>query len=567
MAEVSQTTEFTDIQQAYVVSQPTIQEWTNNSAFYALYPKYYFSFANRWLRRWLGWYDGYVMGVHDGTGGLLSTRIGTTLVKRLTQQIYGSGLMFEKQDDTVDGTAALDKINYWSRMTNFPNKVQTAIEFAGAGGTCAIKTNVARSKSAGTKSDIWVDIFRADRMYVDIDFKGDVVKGRFLINRFTKAVPNQKEQYFYVVEDRFYACNELGEEKAYAEYKIFQVSGDIANLDVPLQQGRSLGFSELPKDVQKSISEQYGVLKLNERQLLPFTDLGVDVLRFTNFISNLPDMQYGESLLAPIQTYLFMYDYMYSCFNTDLYLGRGRVMVPKWMQKPKSGRAGEEHNWNGGLDSFLYTQYDTIDGEQQKPVPVQFDLRSTDWVTNRNNLLEAMATALGISPSTIASYLSDNTVRTAREVSSEESSTTLYIEAKRELMKYTLNKLIDRVLHYYGIPEDVTIKFSKAGQSNVGVQIDNVTKKLSAGLISKETALKELNGDLTSEQIKTELARIKIDEKEKQQQQQSDLFGQSFNDDEGDFVNEKVNRVGEEAKPELAGVVDRRGTNENQTAD
>ena len=70
-------------------------------------------------------------------------------------------------------------------------------------------------------------------------------------------------------------------------------------------------------------------------------------------------------------------------------------------------------------------------------------------------------------------------------------------------MKYTLNKLIDRVLHYYGIPEDVTIKFSKAGQSNVGVQIDNVTKKLSAGLISKETALKELNGDLTSEQIKT----------------------------------------------------------------
>ena len=233
--------------------------------------------------------------------------------------------------------------------------------------------------------------------------------------------------------------------------KFFQVSGDVSNLDVPLQSGRSLGISELPKEVQKSITEEYGVLELNKKQLLPFKDLGVDVMKFSEFISNLPDLQFGESLLAPIQTYLYLYDYMYSCFNTDLYLGRGRVLTPKWMQRPKGDKPNQQ-NWNSGLDSFLYTQYDAIDGEQQKPLPIQFDLRSQDWVTTRNNLLEGMATAIGLSPSTIASYLADNTVRTAREISSEESSTTLLIETKRDLIKNPINTLIDRVLHYYSFP-------------------------------------------------------------------------------------------------------------------
>jgi len=573
MAEVSQTTNFTDIQQAYVVSQPTIQEWTNNTSFYVLYPKYYFSFANRWLRRWLGWYDGYVLGVHDGTGGLLSTRIGTTLVKRLTQQIYGGGLLFEAQDKGENGKKALEKINSYNRATNFSSKIQMAMEFAGAGGTCAIKANVSKAKKIDLKNDIWYDAFRADRFYADIDFKGEVVRARFLVNKFTNTVPNMKtEEHFYICEDRYYKKEclgelEYGELKPYAEYKVIRVSGDVAMLDVPLQSQRSLGFSELPKEVQNSIKEEYGVLELNKPQLLPFEDLGVDIMRFTNFISNLPDLQFGESLLAPIQTYLFMYDYMYSCFNTDLYLGRGRVMVPKWMQKPRGEKPNQAPNWNAGLDSFLYTQYDTIDGEQQKPLPVQFELRSTDWVTTRNNLLEAMATALGISPSTIASYLSDNTVRTAREISSEESSTTLYIESKRDLMKNVINRCIKRVLRYYGIAEDVTVKFSKAGQTNISVQTENVIKKVGAGVMSLREAIQALNSDWTTEQVDTELIRIQEDKKNQQATQQSELFGNlNYNESDGDFVNETSNSNSEKAKTELAGTDTGRDANQNKTS-
>lgn len=557
MADVSQTTDFTDIQQAYVVSQPTIQEWTNNTAFYVLYPNYYFSFANRWLRRWLGWYDGYVWGVHDGSGGLLSTRIGTTLVKRLTQQIYGGGIMFNSEDTGELAKEALSKINYWSRMTSFASKVQTAIEFAGAGGTCAIKTNAARNKTINMKNDLWVEVFRADRFYADIDYRGNVVKARFLINKFTNAVPNRTEEHFYICEERFFDTNEIGELRPYTIYKIFRVTGDVANLDVPLQSGRSMGFTELPKDVQTAIKEEYGVLRLNEKQLLPFEDLGVDILKFTNVISNLPDLQFGESLLAPIQTYLFQYDYLFSCMNTDMYLGRGRVLVPKWMQKPKGGKPNVEQNWNSGLDSFLYTQYDTIDGEQQKPVPVQFDLRSDEWVKIRNNLLESMATALGISPSTIASYLNDISARTAREISSEESSTTLFVETKRDLMKSVFNKIIERVLRYYGYAQDVSIKFSKAGQTNTSVLIENTKAKYESGLQSLETSVKELNPDMTPEQIEQEIIKIKKDKEESLKNQQSDLFGNlKYDDNDGDFVNEETNTNGENSRTELASTTD-----------
>lgn len=562
--EVSKVTKFTDVQEAYVLSQPTISEWTNNTSFYVLYPKYYYSFANRWLRRWLGWYDGFVQGVHDGSGGLLSTRIGTTLVRRIASQIYGGGLIFEQEDECVNGKDALDKVNYWVRMTNFGTKIKNAIEFATAGGTCAIKTNVSKSKGINEKNDLWIDIFRADRMYLDFDFKGKVVRGRFLVNKYTNTVPSKKECHFYIVEDRYYEKNKLGEMRPYAEYKIFQVTGDVANLDVPLQSGRSLGITELPKDVQRAITEEYGILDLNKKQLLPFTDLGVDVMKYSEFISNLPDLQFGESLLAPIQTYLFMYDYMYSCFNTDLYLGRGRVLVPKWMQKPKGGKPAEQ-NWNNGLDSFMYTQYETINGEQQKPIPVQFDLRAQDWVTTRNNLLEAMSTAIGMSPSTIASYLNDNTIRTAREVSSSESSTTLLVETKRALIIEPINSVIDRMLHYYSFPVDVTAKFSKSGQTNTSLQIEDIINKLNAGLISLESALKELNSDMSSDQIKQELVRIKQDKQEKQDQQQSELFGDmKFNDEDGDFVNEKVDRNSEETKPELASTNTGRNTNKDK---
>ena len=46
--EVSQETQnvFPASQRAYCAGQPILNEWTNHSAFYSIYPSYYFTFAN-----------------------------------------------------------------------------------------------------------------------------------------------------------------------------------------------------------------------------------------------------------------------------------------------------------------------------------------------------------------------------------------------------------------------------------------------------------------------------------------------------------------------------------------
>ena len=64
----------------------------------------------------------------------------------------------------------------------------------------------------------------------------------------------------------------------------------------------------------------------------------------------------------------------------------------------------------------------------------------------------------------------------------------------------------------------------------------NTINKLNAGLISKYSAVKEVNPDLNEEQIQQELERISVDQKEKAKTAQSELFGNvNYNEDEGDF--------------------------------
>ena len=55
--EVSQNVDFPKVLRAYTQNQPILNEWTNHSSFYAIYPRYYFTFANQWLRKWLAWFD------------------------------------------------------------------------------------------------------------------------------------------------------------------------------------------------------------------------------------------------------------------------------------------------------------------------------------------------------------------------------------------------------------------------------------------------------------------------------------------------------------------------------
>lgn len=564
--DVNQTTgdTFSKTQIEYSATQPQITEVTNHSAFYAVYPSYYFTFANRWLRRWLGWFDGYVQGVHGG--GILSTRLATTLVYRLAEQVYGGGLLFSKKNNSPEAEKAVKFISGdFNDRCDFDNQVLKTFVLAGAGGTGYAKTNV------DSDHEIWVDAWRADQCWVNIDFRGKPTRAKFIIATYTKTVPAESgdtERNFYLIEERFYATkkdvrefrksheeqlakktvNPLQEGQPYLKFTAYELTGTINNFTQGTGDGQPRRWEELPDEIKKSIIDAYGTVKLDEPKRLPFTDLGIDAFKWTSFISNLPQLPYGESVLAKIQTYLWEYDYMNSCMNTDFYLGRGRVLVPKQLQSPKV--QGTSPNANQGLDNFLFTkvEYSTI--EDKKPEAIQFELRSQEWINSRNNLLESMATAIGISPSTIASYLNDSSARTAREISSEESATALFIENRRKLFSKPLNDLIKRILLFYGLGDNVEVKFSQSGQTNTTLVVENTTAKFNAGLMSKYQAVKTLNPDFSEEEIQAELVRIKNEQKENQEQ--NNLFGGGFDEKLGAFEGEGEVDEDSEGQPELA---------------
>jgi hypothetical protein len=199
-----------------------------------------------------------------------------------------------------------------------------------------------------------------------------------------------------------------------------------------------------------------------------------------------------------------------------MYVGRSRVLMPKAMQNPNNQR---ENNWNDGLDSFTFTKLPYTNPDDQKPIPLQFDLRSADWTKIRNILLESVATGIGINPSTLASFLDDNSARTARQISTEEGATALYVENKRELLRTPINQMLDAVLKFYGKTPNIVVKFSKAGTTNLRnlVEIGQILKTLG---VDNRTLVEMIFVDKSQEQINQIMDRMEAQEQKDLQMEQ-----------------------------------------------
>lgn len=513
------------------VANQKLFQWVNNQDFYSLVPSEYFAFYNSWVRTWLYWYDGYVPWVHGGAQGILSTGIGTMIVNRAADSVFGGNLMFSnarkpkirvQKDDNKSVGAALDFItNSWTKDVDFRTKIKRAIRYAYAGGFSLLKLN-----NAG--GELWLDALRPDRFFVDMDGRGRLRKVVSIASLYEKMTPNKSgnnKRYVLCEERRYEQIGIFGQEIPVVECKIYETSMPINHFTA---DDNCVRWEDLPKDVRTAFKREYNDGRLNEPKALNgFEDLGCYLLRGSEDVSNVPQINLGESLLANVMTYLYEYDFYNTCFNTDMYLARGRVLVPKGMQGP---RAVAQANGvavmygsaqNAGLDSFLYTKVESTNPDVQKPEPIQFALRSAEWKEARNMLLESIATGIGISVSTLASYLSDGSNRTAREVSAEESATTLFVENARRRFENPINTMIKTVLRFYGYIDDVEVRWSRAGMTNVTVLVDTLTKAVQGGLISPEAAHSAYNYDNDEEQNAEDYAKVL----ENQKSQQNTLFG------------------------------------------
>ena len=544
------------ISAAMAMNQKMWQQ-VNNESFYSMLPAPYIMFYQNWVKQWLYWYDGYVPYVHGGSNGLLSTSIGTTIVNRCNDQVFGGNIMFAnarkpkllKESDGKTLSAALDFIsNDWIKKVNGKTIIKRCGKDALGAGFSLLKLN----KKNG---ELWLDELRADRFYVDK--VGDEIRKCICVLSFYENTTDSREDRYVLVEERrFETVGIVGEEFPVVEYKIYSTS-------TPVQffsglQNSYLKWEQLPKSVRKAFKEQYGSnVRLNEPMAMNgFKTLGVYLMLASDGVSAVPQINLGESLLANITTYLYEYEFYNTCFNTDMYLARGRIMIPKPMQGPKPlGGVGNPlsmyaNSQPHGLDDFVYTKYEALNNDGNKPESIQFALRSAEWKEARDILVQSIATGIGISVSTLASYISDGSNRTAREVSAEESATTLFVENMRRRFEVPINQMLADVLRFYGYIDDVEIRWTRSGMTNQSVLVDTLSRAVQAGLISGKKAHHAFNFDDDEEQNDEDYALV-LEERKQSESTPFDfpLDGEGF-EETPDNANAGNERPTEQTSPD-----------------
>ena len=509
--------------------------WTYNQStkatFYAVVSPRYYHFMVQYVQHWLYWYDGWCPYFHNSENGIFSTHLATSIINRLADKVSGGQLMFKNSGKELkpgETNKALEFIStQWAQQADFARVRNLAIRYAAAAGTALLKANK-------DKKGIWAEALRFDSFVPEVDFRGNVVRVTCYLQQYTdmaKSNKNGTSDSYYLVEERYFGDISQGRvtlrNRPLVKYSVKKATAVVgASTDVPPMRGESVEFSRLPKQVRNSILKNYNVLRFDVPHLLPFKDwLGVELVRWTDTVSDIPQLPFGESLLAQCISYLMTYDYYYSAFATDMYTGRARVLIPKQMENPKKDKTS---NYNTGFDSYLYQQYPStanvaINGEPEKPIPLQFDLRSTDWKTIRDTIIENIALNIGVNTSTLASFLSDSGAKTATEVSTDENETAGFINNQRSIIEKPFNRFLKHVTEYYGHSDTVELRWSAAGLTNRKTLTDILCAAKNANIISTRKAVEMFNYDDDTAQVEEELSRVQKEESNRQAQ--FDPFG------------------------------------------
>lgn len=495
--------------------------WTysfiNRSPFFALISPEYYDFMNRFVKQWLWWVDGWVPYFHSADNGIPSTRLAGGLVDKVARKIVGGRLMYRnvgKDKEGAEETPALSQIADWATATDFEETVKSAVRFATAAGTALVKINRGRD-------GLWTEALRFDSFIPSVDSTGKVVAVDCFLRNFTDLGVQKIEAReassitsFYVVERRRFrdytrADGSVIKDAPVAEYIIKRAGGSIVNGQfVSKGDAGEVKFRDLPKMMQRAIGKAYAGIMFDKPILLPFSDhLGVELVKFTESVSGLPELPFGDSFVASIISKLMEWDYYSAAACTDMYLGRGRVLLPKQLQGANAG------NYNSGLDSFAFTEYQTMSPDGNKPTPLQFNLRAAEWTEIRTRIIQDISIITGLNTSTLASFISDGaSAKTAREISTEENETLAYINDKRALMEKPLNRILRLVARYMGLTDTVVLRWSNAYLTNKMMQAELLQLAVAGGFMSKRKAVQEFNVDDDAAEIDEEYNRILEDQ-------------------------------------------------------
>ena len=487
--------------------------WAMNAAFHAAVPYPYKDYYQRFVQQYFHWYDGFGPNFHQQAYGIFSTRLAYTVLHSLAQKTTGNKVLFD--DEGLELTeereiwgkkyTALAFAEMYAKEFGLHGKATQAVEFAFAGGDSLIKLNQ-------RNGDVVPTVHRKDTYFLDVDFMGEITKVSVLLYDYTAMNRDEdgNQRIFYLLEERKYDDNGRPVERI----SIKEGQGHMVTYKSVDFQSGSVEFTSLPRDVRKKVAKDFPNVQFNEWEELAFDTLGVYLIKASEKVSFAPSLPFGESLLSNNIAVLMSYDFYYSAMMTDMYNARGKVFIPRNMSKPNDGNAGDHFT---GFNEAYVEQIPYTNPDAQKPMIVQFDTRAMDWKEIRNHLLQTLATNIGISERTIATYLVPASEKpTAYEISSDENATANFIESRRPLITRQLDKMFDEILKFYGFRDRIITKFSRIGLSNFNNVVNQVAILKQNGLIDERTALEKIYPDYTQKQIDSIQQRLKEEREQKQ---------------------------------------------------
>ena len=540
----------------------TTYNYSNSTVFYSLVNYNFKNYYNTVIMKSQQWLDGYDPSFHKADKGIFSSRIGAKITAGITKQIFGRGLIFVKGNNTTSNDG-VDFISHkWQDSANFQNIVKTLIGYTVPLGTSLLKLNTRWSWNKETKKNdrqLWAQTLRMDYFYYSVDSENNLTNVTCFIRAFQTT--NESPDNYCLVERRYFkeqyekftkdVNGELIEfedkthkvKKPYAVYSIFKINSTSNNNTLAANKGKSVNYKTLPDEIKSQLSEEYGALMVDKEMELPFDDLGCQLFFNEGGDFTHPSMPFGRPIIFDCLTDFIEYDMERSYAIRDLYNSKGIVGVPKALSQsslvPGDAPIQGAERTQSGLGQLNIAGYELVDGlnpDTQKPIINQFEIRAQEHETKQNAILKSIATTIGMSPRVIASYLVQGNEKTAEQTHSEDDTITEWIKAHRQDYIYGLNKIIETVLSFYGIVDNVEVRFASDGLVSNERQLEIIGKKLELGLIDLEDAVRELYPDLDEVQLQEKIVKAKQQKAQNEQAQQ-----QQFNEMYGDNLDGQEN--------------------------
>lgn len=429
---------------------------------------------------------GHVSDVHHK---LLNSKIVKKIHKKLIAKIVSNIDIAGEKDADISEIKKL--------IPSFPKKMKACVSYMLSRGEACLTIN----HNEGEK--VLIEAYPLARYDLKKNVFGEIQEAMLYKQLFDG--PHKYLKYM-LVEHRYEKSGTY-----YVEYKVVQYtfrtltySEDVEKYEVTLEH--------LPNNIREALDG----IDLYKPSIIPC--LGVYRVKNTEVNELCPHSDIGESQYLDVLDEALSLDTNYTYRDVDKNIGRGRMVVPslasatpREIQLNKDGtakRVGYTER-RTVLDDTFIQPYPNMTGDTSKATPqaVQFNLRTTEWIVDKQDYVSSICTGCGLSVFDYDPTLCQG-ARTAREIDELSDITASTVNEKRGALTETINEMLEDIAIMVGADVSIFVKWDKSTTVNVAANNEIVLSRKNAGLMSKETALKLLNPNWTDAEVEAELKRI-----------------------------------------------------------